>query len=229
MFKTYSVCSHSLLSARDNKCLQQFIKLSLKKPTKLTPAATFGANKNAGKKPNQSVRSRKRKSTTAETVPQKRMTLDEVLKDTEADEEIACGNYSVIESTPGSLKMKMGRGSVNSKPKYVPTTSTPFQLLDIQGNIRVCAGCKGDLVDGPSPAVPNGFDYAICIRHEEHDHFYHKQRQQWIKKFEKKHYHISLNCLRLRNPHFNHGNLEICLKKQNLNHTMKNFLIERLS
>ena len=41
MYKTYHVCSHSLLSAHDNKGLQKFIKLALKKPIKLTPAATF--------------------------------------------------------------------------------------------------------------------------------------------------------------------------------------------
>lgn len=86
MYKTYSFCSHTLASAYDNKCLGDFISVALKNPNKLTPPATSGASKHAGKKA--SVRPRKRKSKDVEDFPTKRKTLGELLQQTEADEEV---------------------------------------------------------------------------------------------------------------------------------------------
>jgi len=228
MYKTYSLCSHSLATAHDNKCLQDFLKVALKKPNNITPPATSGASKNAGKKTSQRS-SRKRKSTSTNDVPPRRETLGEILARTEADEEIATGNFGVINSS--SLKMKIVRGGASKRPKYFPTTTTPFELIDIRGNIRICAGCKGRLIDGPaSVLVPHDLDSKICIRHQEKDHVYIDQRKDWVQKFDNKHYHVSLPCLKSRNPHFNKDDLHThLLDMQQLNYTVKQFLVQRLS
>jgi len=61
-----------------------------------------------------------------------------------------------------------------TKPLVNPTISTPFELLEIKGKIRKCAGCGGELKDGPDPFLKADVDQSMCLRHKEHDYV-------WIK------------------------------------------------
>jgi len=114
------------------------------------------------------------------------------------------------------------------KPKLEPTRITPFCLVDIRGNIAKCAGCHGNLRDGP----PDGYDFLdgkICVRHKERDHVWVKQRNEWIPKFDNKHYHVSKGCILSRNSHFHGDNILMnFLEIQQVTFTVKYLLNERL-
>lgn len=111
------------------------------------------------------------------------------------------------------------------KPQYKPTENTPFELIPIKGNIRVCAGCREELKDGLDEM--HVLDSVYCIRHKENDYFFLETKNQWLKKFENKHYHISKDCLIERNPHFDSDNLTLCLD-HTITDTLKSFLVQRL-
>ncbi|XP_066929918.1 uncharacterized protein [Clytia hemisphaerica] len=226
-YKSYHFCSHTIATAIDNNCLQEFLQIAKTKVRKLTPSATSGSSKNAGQKPN-TKRRPKRKHTEPLVSLNERQTLGEILQNTPGDEEIATGSYGI--TTSSNLKMKLQRNRKSKKQKFVPTKSTPFCLVDIKGNISKCAGCRGNLADGPSAvAMPDEFDRKICIRHKEADHFYLEHRDEWIPKMENKHYHVWKLCLQGRNPHFNVNDvLTNHLEKQQINFSVKSFLKERL-
>ena len=53
------------------------------------------------------------------------------------------------------------RIQIPKRPKYVETTTTPFELIAIKGNTRKCAGCGGKLEDGPDPLLVHDLDKSI--------------------------------------------------------------------
>jgi hypothetical protein len=115
----------------------------------LTAAATANVSRHSGKKPGQT--SHKRKST-AETsfVPETRPTLKEVLAETPSNNSLFL--YSTKPCSDDGMRIKLSRMSREKpqKPVVKPTENTPIELIKIIGNIRVCAGCKGNLKDGPA-------------------------------------------------------------------------------
>ena len=115
------------------------------------------------------------------------------------------------------------------KPKLTPTTTTPFEVIDITGNISKCAGCWGLLKAGPSPSKKgkDPLDEKVCVRHKEHDFFFHQQSGEFRPKFEHKHYHINIECITKRNPHFDPSNAVIMLKKQPMNKAFNIFMRNR--
>ena len=191
----------------------------------LTAAATANVSCHSGKKPGQT--SHKRKST-AETsfVPETRPTLKEVLAETPSNNSLFL--YSAKPCSDDGMRIKLSRMSRQKpqKPVVKPTENTPIELIKIIGNIRVCAGCKGNLKDVRQHT--NTVHSIYCVRHNEEDYFYHSQRNQWIPKLGNKHYHVSRKCLLGRNPHFKPDNLVI-----SIDHTITNvltrFLVERLN
>ena len=88
------------------------------------------------------------------------------------------------------------------KPMVSPTSTTPFELINITGKIRKCAGCWKELKDGPDEHTRNHLDEMLCIRHKEHDFVWIHSLQHWKKTFENKHYYVFFNCIQGRNPTF---------------------------
>ncbi|CAB4026532.1 Hypothetical predicted protein [Paramuricea clavata] len=119
------------------------------------------------------------------------------------------------------------RRSRPDKPAVAPIMSTPFQLIDITGRIRKCAGCRKDLKEGPDDFSRHDMDKKLCIRHKEHDFVFITSYHHWKKTFENKHYHVFLNCVKGRNPAFDSCSVQIAL-----NHTLSGdeiaFLKERM-
>ena len=139
--------------------------------------------------------------------------------------------------SPSNGKMRLyatGKRKMPPKPKVHPTTNTPFELIDITGNIRVCAGCSTqnrptrNLVDGPGEHEFSGYDRTICIRHKEHDFVPAPSRETHIRTFDNKHYHVNAGCVLARNPHFNPDDLNIAIVRERMNVPLKEFLYERL-
>jgi len=113
------------------------------------------------------------------------------------------------------------------KPPYKPTAETPFELIAIKGNIRVCAGCKNVLKDGPTDQYQgyDNFDETYCIRHKEKDFFYLERENKWLQKFENKHYHLNKSCMVGQNPNFDADNIRLLVE---LTTDFANFLKQRL-
>lgn len=209
-FKSQKICSHTLAAATDNGELSEFLDIFLSKGTQtnLTTLATANVSRNSGKKPGQT--SRKRKSGRDASSSNVRQTLKEALANDKSDTSLLL--YSAQQSGDNSMRLKLTRVGKEKpqKPQYKPTENTPFELIPIKGNIRVCAGCREELKDGLDEM--HVLDSVYCIRHKENDYFFLETKNQWLKKFENKHYHISKDCLIERNPHFDPDNLTLCLE-----------------
>ena len=227
-FKSRKICSHTLAAAADNKDLQEFVDayLSGNIPHNATPAATAGGNKMAGRKPGDRPRMRKRRSET-ENVQVPRCTLGEVLSDIPPD-----FNQLNYQSThQGGLKMVFTRVSTERPPKPATANSgmdKPFQLIEIQGNIRKRFGCGLPLKDGPSRRSVDPLDSNYCLRHQEHDHFFSEKYWKWIPKLDNKHYHIAKECVLSKNQQFQASTVEVCLS-HTLTSNVKAFLAARLN
>ena len=228
-FKSFSVCAHSLLAALDNYVLREFIGNIVKAPPqkRYTPAATLGASKYAGRKSSEPIR--KRRNDKVASGPPIKVKLSEALQEIDTDE--TCSNFS---STPvdGGLKLVVSRGPPRTpKPKTPPTLNTPFEMIDITGNIRKCFGCKRTLADGPiKNEVPDKqpLDEKICIRHKQVDYFFNRQHSKWQQKRENKHFHIMKKCvIDGNNPHFNPDNIDLSMN-QNRNAEFREYIRERL-
>ena len=67
---------------------------------------------------------------------------------------LAQGNPSFVIKEVSNSGMKLKISAKNDKPPkpmFKETTSTPFELVKIAGNIKKCAGCSGLLKSGPDP------------------------------------------------------------------------------
>lgn len=225
-FKSRKLCSHTLAAAADNKDLQEFVDvyLSTNVTPNVTPVATAGGNKSAGRKPGDGPRVRK-KSSKCPSVEAARCTLGEVLSDTPP-------NYSQLEyhsHHQGGLKMVLTRVSAGRPPKPASnsTSDEPFQLIEIQGNIRKCFGCGLPLRDGPPRYGLNELDSKYCLRHKEQDHFYLEKYRKWIPKMENKHFHVAKECVLMKHQQFNASTVQVSMS-HTLTASDKAFLVVRL-
>ena len=75
------------------------------------------------------------------------------------------------------------------RPRYVPTTTTQFEIIKIWGNVRVCAGCPSPLIEGPEDALKLEGDEEYCVRHWERNHILRCRllSPYWTKTFDNKH------------------------------------------
>eukprot|EP00112_Aurelia_sp_Birch-Aquarium-sp1_P015862 Seg3549.1 transcript_id=Seg3549.1/GoldUCD/mRNA.D3Y31 product="hypothetical protein" protein_id=Seg3549.1/GoldUCD/D3Y31 len=188
----------------------------------LTRLTTYEVNKNAGKKapPRKRCRNKSPDATKQGTPTQIR--LGEVLKKQSL-------GYAVA-STPGNLKLVIKR-KLPPKPRLTPTAHIPFELIDVSGNIKKCAGCYEDIRDGPKNERESLLDAQICIRHKENDYapVYPKSTEPfWKPVFENRHYHVSNQCVKGRNPAFRGTEVEVSLKKCAIHADVKQFLSSRL-
>ena len=62
-------------------------------------------------------------------------------------------------------------------------------------------GCFGELKEEPG-GLKDDLDEQLCIRHKTNDFIWIEQVQTWKSNCNNKQYHVSLNCLNTRNPHF---------------------------
>ena len=98
-----------------------------------------------------------------------------------------------------------------------PTAHTQFELTDITGCIRKCAGCYGELKKGPNDCPKTRYDEMICVRHKERDYTpIHPKggEPSWKEVFENRHYHISFDRISRRNPKFDANDVKVKIKSQ---------------
>lgn len=187
--------------------LKQFaswFKSTRRNQDNLTALTTFSVNKAAGKKnPNHQTRQRKKSPDAMKTVASCTNTLRDALANTVTTQE-----YSAVATS--DLRMTI-RKSIPPKPSVSPTTTTPFELIEIKGKVRKCAGCGGDLKDGPHEYTKDDLDELFCVRHKEHDYVWIVKHKLYKKTFENKHFHVYRNCLVGRNPGFDFTHVQICI------------------
>ena len=121
--------------------------------------------------------------------------------------------YPVVTHLSNSgMKMKIKSSQTQpkiAKPQYEETKSTPFEIINIHGNIAKCAGCKGKLKEGPDPLLSSEHDHHYCIRHKERDHVFIAAHNYWKQTFSNKHYHLLKECVLKRNKSFISRNVQI--------------------
>lgn len=107
-----------------------------------TPLTTFSVNRVAGKKnPNQQTRQRKKSPDVGKSMASCKNTLGDALANTRTTQQ-----YSAV----ATLDLCLTLGKSRPLKHYLClTTSTPFQLVKISGNVFKCASCGGDLKDDP--------------------------------------------------------------------------------
>ena len=98
------------------------------------------------------------------------------------------------------MKIKIRRNTP-VRPSYNETTTTPFEIILITGNIAKCTSCRAKLKEGPNKFLDNA-DKEFCIRHKEKDHVFLATHGYWKPTFSNKHYHLSVECILGRNPSF---------------------------
>lgn len=97
-----------------------------------------------------------------------------------------------------------------AKPTVRPTTSTPFEVIELSNRIRKCAaGCQGNIRDGPDQFTQGEIDGKYCIHHKEHDFVWIESMGKFKNTFKSKHYHVYGHCIRGRNPQFDPSKLQI--------------------
>lgn len=235
-FKTRKICSHVVSVAHTENNLKSFLQIykkeRKKKELNLTAITTGGVNKNAGRK--RPVSRPRRKTSpdpltsmnatqTRQPVRSSQGTIGELFEyqtescnTTLGNTRGTIGELLQYQAEPSSDPLKITiRRSAPIKPVVTPTTTTPFQLINITGKIKKCAGCRGDLKSGPDEFSRSELDDRFCIRHKEHDVVFIASYQQWKKVFENKHYHVFLNCIEVRNPSFDPKNVHVAV-----NHTL---------
>ena len=204
-FVSRKICAHTVAVANFSHNLTQFVswfKKSRRHKENLTSLTTFSVNKAAGrKKSNQQIRQRKKSPDVMTNMASNKGTLGDAIA--QASEEYAATATSDLRVTIRRTKP--------TKPSVDPTTSTPFELIEIKGKVHKCAGCGGELKDGPDPYMKIDLDQNLCLRHKEHDYVWIKSQDNWRKTFENKHFHVYRNCLVGRNPGFNFQSVQMSI------------------
>lgn len=208
-YKTRKLCSHVAAVAFCENQLQEFLSKFKdgrnKRSPNVTSLTTFGVNASAGRK-----RPQRKSPDTMTSV----MTIEEPSRGTIADVLASDSGGAEAEASSDPLRITIRR-SRTGKPVVSPITTTPFQLINIAGKIRKCAGCWKDLKTGPDEHTRNHLDESLCIRHKEHNFIWIESHQHWKQTFENKHYHVFLNCIQGRNPTFDAKTVHL-----GLNHTL---------
>ena len=211
-YKSRKICAHTIAASFFNKDIQGHINWYKKQrhTENLTALTTFSVNATAGRK-TQARKSRRGKSPDPMREAQP-LTLADIVANEEEDSRQVTYT-SEIRSNP--LRLTIRKDNQGTKPPYTPTTSTPFELIDLSNRVTKCAGCRGLLRSGPDQFTKNNVDSTYCIRHKEHDHIWVESHQSWRKTFDNKHYHVFTACIVARNPGFNPEAMAIRLQ-----HTM---------
>ena len=89
-------------------------------------------------------------------------TLDDALVNTVTTQE-----YSAVATSDLHLTIRKSRPP---KPSVSPTTTTPFELIEIKRRVRKCAGCGGDLKEGPDEYTKDDLDELFYVCHKGHDY-----------------------------------------------------------
>ena len=84
-----------------------------------------------------------------------------------------------------------------------PANDSPFTLLFISGNIRVCRGCRQRFIKPPLP--PND----LCVRHQEWQEFTPVGGSCPQHRYGNVYYHCNLPCILARCANFSPSDLEI--------------------
>ena len=193
------ICAHTIATALYTSQLTQYIGQFIKhNSVNLTRMTVASVNPNAGKK----VEARKRKRAMSPDVISSSAavyTLGDVFETAIEPQQLAVTHLS-----NSGMKMKIATATKKpTRPLYRPTISTPFELIEISGNISKCAGCGGNLKEGPDPILLTELDKNICIRHKERDHIFLTKQNFWKPTFANRHYHVFKDCVTARNPAFN--------------------------
>lgn len=207
-YKSRKLCAHTIAVASQNRNLPAYFTWYKKQDKKdnLTALTTFAVNKSAGaKKPIRRcrrksldvIRGSQVKKTTTKTTTTK--TLGDLVasNDTQSPDEASA--YTAEAST-NPLRTTI-RKSRPPKPTVRPTTSTPFEVIELSNRIRKCAaGCQGNIRDGPDQFTQGEIDGKYCIHHKEHDFVWIESMGKFKNTFKSKHYHVYGHCIRGRNP-----------------------------
>ena len=86
------------------------------------------------------------------------------------------------------MKIKIRRKTL-VRPTYNETTTTPFEILLIKGNIAKCIGCRGKLKEGSNKFLDNA-DKEFCTCHKEKDHIFLATHGYWKQTFSNKYYYL---------------------------------------
>jgi len=182
---------------------------------------TFSVKKAAGKKnPSHQTRQRKKSPDVMKSMASCKNTLGDALANTVSTQEYPAVATSDLRLT--IMKSRPPKHSVN------PTTTTPFELIEIKGKVHKCAACGGDLKDGPDEYTKDDLDELFCVRHKEHDFVWIVKHKLYKKTFENKHFHAYHNCLVGRNPGFDFTHVWMCISFT-LSASQRSFLRDRLS
>ena len=223
-FVSRKICAHSVAVAHYSNNLKQFVsclKNTRCSPDNLMALTTVSVNWAAGKKnPNHQTRQRKKSPDVRKSMAPCKNTLGDALANT-----VTAQEYSVVATSDLRLTTRKNRPP---KPSVSPTTSTPFQLIEIKGKVCKCAGCGGDLKDCPDPYTKGDLDELICIRHKEHDYVWIEGHKLYKKTFENKHFHVFHNCLIGRSPGFDFTHVQMCIP-YTLTASQLSFLKDRLN
>ena len=81
--------------------------------------------------------------------------------------------YAAISTS--DLRLNIRRTKPN-KLSVNPTTSTPFQIIEIKCKVHKYAGCGVQLKDGSDPYLKTDLDENLCLHHKEHVYVWSKAR-----------------------------------------------------
>lgn len=144
-------------------------------------------------------------------------TFDDALANTVTTQE-----YSAVATSDLRLTIRKSRPP---KPSVSPTTTTPFELIEIKRKVRKCAG---DLKEGPDEYTKDDLDELFYVCHKEHDYVWIVKHKLYQKTFENKHFHVYRNCLVGRDPGFDFTHVKMCIS-YTLSASQLGFLKDRLS
>ena len=133
--------------------------------------------------------------------------------------------YSAVATSDLCLTIRKSRPP---NPSVSLATTTPFELIEIKGKVRKCAGCGGDLKDGPDKYTKDDLDELFCVCHKERDYVWIVKHKLYKKTFENKHSHVYRSRLVGRNPGFDFTHVQMCIS-YTLSTSQLSFLEDRLS
>jgi len=95
-----------------------------------------------------------------------------------------------------------------TQPFVNPTTSTPFELLEIKEKIRKGTGCGSNGLD---PLLEVDLDQRMCLYHKQHDYVWIKMQNYWKKTFKNKQFHLYRYCFVRQHPSFNFESVQMSI------------------
>ena len=216
-----AICSHTLAVAQLNNDLMQWYNSSTTLPN-ITCLAMSGLPSGRGRKGGVTKRTRDRQEKSTPEMTVLRPIFQPGLTVTSSATTTSIGAHSstlsVFSSTNVFNSSVVGQINVPSQSAHGPTVITasqtapqstcsiqpntnPFYVRFIQGNIRMCQGCKSSLhlSDGSIPVPP--FDVAVA--RAERKTFRDKNGELVTPRQEQTcHYHFRIDCIRAVEPNF---------------------------